>query len=49
MAASAAAEHADQQFAVDIDRFGCRRYRIDMGFMVHAVSVLVLRWVTRLQ
>ena len=49
IAAPAAAVHADQHFVIDIDSFGCSRYRTDTGFIVHAVSVLVLRWVMRLK
>ncbi len=46
IAAPAAAVHAHQHFAIDIDSFGCR---IGIGVIVHAVSVLVLRWVMRLK
>jgi len=31
IAAPAAAVHADQHFAIDIDSFGSSRYRIDIG------------------
>ena len=42
IAAPAVAVHANQHFDIDIDSFGCSRYKIDIGVIVHAVSVLVL-------